>query len=410
MLQLCDFMISFTLFSQRDPMQKLPFNVWLLMCVGALAMSAASVVVFTGGIVGRVLAPSETLATLPLALMIVGTAVAVIPVTMLMQRFGRKVVFIAGAITSILGSLIACYAIIISHFELFCCGTFLLGAGLAYVQQYRFAAMESVSPALMASAAAKVLLGGLAAAVIGPELAMLYKDLFALPFAGSYLALAALYLLATLLLFLYRPNHQQVETDSGAGRTLSEIIQQPVFWVALLSATIGYAVMSFIMTATPMSMHIHDGHSLTDTKWVIQSHIMAMFVPSFFSGWLINRYGAAKMMVTGLLAFALCILIALIDRSLLHYWIALVLLGIGWNFLFVSGTALLPQSYQDNERFKVQALNEFSVFSIQALASLSSGWVLYQFGWQVLLYISLPMLLVVVGAIYFWKRVPRVLA
>jgi MFS family permease len=385
-------------------MQKLPFNVWLLMCVGALAMSAASIVVFTGGIVGSVLAPSETLATLPLALMIVGTAVAVIPVTMLMQRFGRKNVFILGSCTSIVGSLVSTYAITKSHFELFCFGTFLLGTGLAYVQQYRFAAMESVAPDQMASAAAKVLLGGLAAAIIGPELALLSKDMFAQPFAGAYLSLAGLYLFATTLLFLYRPNHIYSEAQTSQGRPLTTIIKQPVFLVALLAATVGYAVMSFIMTATPMSMHIHDGHSLADTKWVIQSHIMAMYIPSFFSGFLISRYGAAKMMMAGVLAFVLCAIIALIDRSLLHYWLALILLGIGWNFLFVSGTSLLPQSYKDNERFKVQALNEFSVFSIQALASLSSGWVLYQFGWETLIYISLPMLLVVVMAIYYWQR------
>lgn len=384
-------------------MQKIPFNVWLLMCVGALTMSAASIVVFTGGIIGSVLAPSETLATLPLALMIVGTAVAVIPVTMLMQRFGRKRVFILGACTSTVGALVASYAITISHFKLFCFGTFLLGAGLAYVQQYRFAAMESVASDQMASAAAKVLLGGLVAAIIGPELALLSKDMFLQPFAGAYFSLALLYVVAIILLFLYRPNHIQSETQSSTGRTLIQIIKQPVFWVALLAATVGYAVMSFIMTATPMSMHIHDGHSLADTKWVIQSHIMAMFLPSFFSGFLIRHFGAAKMMITGLLAFVICIAIALIDRSLLHYWLALILLGIGWNFLFVSGTALLPQSYQDNERFKVQALNEFCVFSIQALASLSSGWVLYQFGWQTLLYVSLPMLLLVVIAIYYWR-------
>lgn len=389
-------------------MPKLPFNVWLLMCVGALAMSAASIVVFTAGIVGSQLAPHETLATLPLALMVVGTAVAVIPVTMLMQHFGRKRIFILGASTSIVGSVVASYAITQHYFSLFCVGSFILGIGLSVVQQYRFAAMESVSPDQMASAAAKVLLGGLAAAIIGPELALLSKDIFAQPFAGAYLSLSVLYIFAAILLCLYRPNHIKSEQKRSSGRTLVEIIQQPVFWVALLAATVGYAVMSFIMTATPMSMHIHEGHSLSDTKWVIQSHIMAMFLPSFFSGFLIRRYGAANMMIVGLLAFALCIIIALVDRSLLHYGLALILLGIGWNLLFVSGTALLPHSYQDNERFKVQALNEFCVFSIQALASLSSGWVLYQFGWQILLYVSLPLLLVVVFAILHWQRASRI--
>tara|TARA_R110001583_G_scaffold11285_1_gene51301 strand:- start:14970 stop:16154 length:1185 start_codon:yes stop_codon:yes gene_type:complete len=391
-------------------MTKLPFNVWLLMCVGALTMSAASIVVFTGGIVGSQLSPSETLATLPLALMIVGTAVAVVPVTLSMKRFGRKRVFITGCYASIIGSLIACYAIILSHFALFCSGTFLIGMGLAVVQQYRFAAMESVSKEQMANATAKVLLGGLAAAIIGPELALISKDLFIQPFAGAYLSLAALYVLAAIVLLFYRPNHIKSEVQASSGRPFSDIIKQPVFWVALLAATIGYALMSFIMTATPMSMHIHDGHSLSDTKWVIQSHIIAMFLPSLFSGFLISRYGIAKIMFAGILAFVLCIAIALVDRSLLNYWLALILLGIGWNFLFVSGTALLPQSYKDNERFKIQAFNEFCVFSVQAIASLSSGWILYQFGWKVLLMISLPLLMVVVVSIIYWQASAKALS
>jgi predicted MFS family arabinose efflux permease len=272
------------------------------------------------------------------------------------------------------------------------------------VQQFRFAAMESVSSDEMANAVAKVLLGGLVAAFIGPELALYNKDLFKVEFVGSFLSLAVLYLLSLLLLTLYQQKQSTKIQASTAGRPLKLIIKQPVFWAAVLSATIGYALMSFIMTATPMSMHIHDGHNLSDTKWVIQSHIMAMFLPSLFSGYLINKFGVKRIMLTGVGIFIACILIALLDRSLLIYWLSLVLLGVGWNFLFVSGTALLPHCYHENERFKVQAVNEGCVFSVQALASLSSGWVLFQFGWENLLWLSLPMLSIVLIAIYYWQK------
>ena len=386
-------------------MKKLPFNVWLLMCVGALSMSASSVVVFTAGLIGSEIAPSSALATLPLAMMIIGTATAVIPVTMMMQRIGRKISFIIGSGISIVGCLLAAFSIVSGLFSLLCLATFVIGVGLAFVQQFRFAAMESVSVDEMANAAAKVLLGGLIAAYIGPELALRSKDMFTTPFAGAYLILACLYFLSMLLLLLYRPNSIVAGKIKLAGRPLTSIMSQPVFWAALLSAAVAYAVMSFIMTATPMSMHMHEGHSLEDTKWVIQSHIMAMYIPSFFSGWLINRFGIAKIMFSGLLAFVLCISIAMIDRSLMNYWLALILLGIGWNFLFVSGTALLPQSYHESERFKAQAVNEFSVFSVQALASLSAGWVLYQFGWETLLLVSLPLLIIVLVAILWWQKI-----
>jgi MFS family permease len=384
--------------------KKLPFNVWLLMCVGALSMSAASFVVITAGLIGSDIAPSSALATLPLAMMIVGTATSVIPVTMMMQRIGRKTSFIIGSGISIVGTLLAAFSIVSGVFSLLCLATFIIGTGLAFVQQFRFAAMESVAPKEMPNAAAKVLLGGLIAAYIGPELALRSKDMFTVPFAGAYVVLACLYFLSMLLLFLYRPNKEVDEKTELSGRPLKSIMSQPVFWAALLSAAIAYAVMSFIMTATPMSMHMQEGHSLEDTKWVIQSHIMAMYIPSFFSGWLINRFGIAKIMFSGLLAFVLCIGIAMIDRSLMNYWLALILLGIGWNFLFVGGTALLPQSYRKNERFKAQAVNEFSVFAVQALASLSSGWVLYQYGWEVLLLVSLPLLITASVAILWWKN------
>ncbi|RKF21575.1 MFS transporter [Alginatibacterium sediminis] len=373
----------------------MPFNVWLLMLCAACAMSAAPLVVFSGGIVGNALAPSSALASLPIASMVVGTAIAVIPVSLLMGVIGRKLAFMLGSGISIAGSLLTAFGINQQNFWWFCAGTFLLGAGLAFVQQYRFAAMESVSPPQMPTAASTVLLGGLIAAVIGPELALRSKDSFETEFVGPFLWLALIYAFCIALLFLFRETKSKKVHQKTEGRALIQIAKQPVFLLAVSSAAIGYAVMSFIMTATPMSMHIHSGHSLEDTKWVIQSHIMAMFIPSFFSGRLISKFGPERVIVAGLIAFAMCILIAVIDRSLLHYWFALILLGVGWNFLFVAGTSLLPQSYQIGEASKAQAANEFIVFGLQALASLSAGWILFSYGWQTLLLVSIPLLLLV---------------
>jgi len=385
-------------------MKTLPFNVWLLMIIGSIAMTAAPMVVFTGGFIGAALAPSSTLATLPVAMMVVGTAVAVVPVTFLMQRIGRKRAFLLGSFISSGGALLSAFSVAEHHFWLFCCGILLLGAGLAFVQQYRFAAMESVEPDKMASAAARVLLGGLIAAYVGPEISLGSKDLFTTPYVGGFVILAGLYISCSILILFYKPKLIMASEHQGTGRDMLSIATQPVFWAAILSAAVGYAMMSFVMTATPMSMHMDMGHSLENTKWVIQSHIMAMFIPSFFSGWLIGRFGTSNVMLAGVLAFVLCIIIAFVDQALMNYWLALILLGVGWNFLFVGGTSLLPHSYREGEQFKAQAFNEFCVFGFQAVASLSSGWVLYTFGWHALLVICVPLLFIVLSAIYCWKR------
>lgn len=374
------------------------------MLAGAIAMSAAPMVVFTGGLIGTTLAPTSSMATLPVALMVVGTAVAVMPVAFLMQRLGRKYGFVLGSLIGVVGALLSAYAIKQQHFWFFCGGVFLLGVGLAFVQQYRFAAMESVDPDKMASAAARVLLGGLIAAYVGPEVALRSKDLFVTPYVGGFVILAGFYVCSSLMLLLYKPSVAVAFEHRDDGRPMVQIIAQPLFWVAVFAAAIGYAMMSFVMTATPISMHMEVGHSLADTKWVIQSHIMAMFIPSFFSGWLISRFGADKVILVGVFAFALCVVIAFLDQAIMNYWFSLVLLGVGWNFLFVGGTSILPQCYRQGEQYKVQALNEFVVFGSQAVASLSSGWVLHSYGWNALLIICVPSLLVVLLAVARWKR------
>jgi MFS family permease len=207
------------------------------------------------------------------------------------------------------------------------------------------------------------------------------------------------------LLFYHPADTPQAKNTTNmtiTERPLKVIMRSPVFWVAVLAAAIGYAVMSYIMTATPVSMHVMEGHSLGETKWVIQSHIFAMFLPSLFSGRLIDRFGASRLMIAGLFLYGICIVIALSGQQVLHYWGGLVLLGLGWNFLFVSGTVLLPQSYEPEERFKVQGFNDFFVFALQAVASLSSGAIIYKFGWDKLVLLALPFLLLQLLAMYIW--------
>ncbi len=383
-------------------MLKLPRNVIVLTIAQSLMMTVSTVVVFVGGLVGTQLAPNEKLATLPTASIVIGTALTIVPVTLLMKKLGRKQVFLLNSIFSILVTLLVSYAIYIGAFYLFCASVFLFGITVSTVMQFRFAAIESVAVEQIPKAASTVLLGGIAAAFIGPEIAVFGKTLFEIEFVGSFLLLAALFLLAFFILLLFNNPESHQDISNIPQRTLKEISKQSVFWIAILSAAIGYAVMSFIMTATPVSMHIMDGHTLQDTKWVIQSHILAMFVPSIFTAYIIKRLGIVKMLMTGLIAYLICIAIAFAGHELVNYWVSLILLGIGWNFLFIGGTTLLPQSYRPEERFKVQALNEFIVFGVQAVAALSAGWFVFALGWEQMLLYTIPIVVFLMTVIGRW--------
>ncbi len=275
-------------------MNNLPRNVWILTISQALLLSVSSLVVFVGGLVGTKLAPLENLATLPVASIVVGTAFTIPPVTLLMNTIGRRKSFFVIGIFSIFAALLAAYAITISHFYLFCLSTFLLGAMYSCVMQFRFAAMESVPEKLIPTAASMVLVGGIAAAFLGPEIAMLGKDILSMEFAGSFILLTVLFVVGLTFLFWFKNPLARETSKEDHQRPLKEILLQRIFWVALLSATIGYAVMSFIMTATPVSMHVMDGHSLGHTKWVIQSHIVAMFLPSLIAAWIYQKAGGIK--------------------------------------------------------------------------------------------------------------------
>ena len=380
----------------------LPTNVWLLTTAQALILSVSSMVVFVGGLVGAKLAPVENLATLPVASVVVGTAITIPPVTLLMNTIGRRRSFFIIGIYSVLVAFLAAYSIVISNFYLFVFSTFLFGATYSCVMQFRFASMESVSEDLVPKAASMVLVGGIAAAFLGPEIAVFGKDLLGVEFAGSFILLAGLFVIAMLFLLGFRNPVIKEEKSAAPQRPLKTIMQQRIFWVALLAATIGYAVMSFIMTATPVHMHVMEGHTLEHTKWVIQSHIIAMFLPSLITAWIIKKLGIPLMMLIGLVAYVACIGIAFAGQHLLNYWVSLVLLGIGWNFLFIGGTTLLPQAYKSSERFKVQAVNDFVIFGTQAVASLSAGWFIFALGWKTLLLMNLPFVLFLGFVILKW--------
>ena len=366
----------------------MPANVWLLTLIQALAMSAGTMLVLAGGVLGAQLTPDPKWSTLPLAMSIVGTACGVVPITRLMQHFGRKPVFITATIFGALVTLFAAASIANSSFWGLVLCAFLLGMVMSAIQQIRFAAMESVSVELIPKAASTVLLGGLVAAILGPELVIFGQLITNQPFVGGFYLTAALLVLCSLLFTQINNTHVVTAKSADTGRKLSVIAGQPVFILAVSASVVGYALMSFIMTATPVHMHVHEAYSLQDTKWVIQSHIFAMFFPSLFSGWLISKLGTSKIIYLGLSSYVATILIALTGSEWLNYWSALVLLGIGWNFLFVGGTVLLAQSYHPAERFKVQGLNEFLVFGCQATAALSAGVFLNLIEWRGLLLAS----------------------
>ena len=368
--------------------------------------SASPMIVLLGGIGGGAIAPSVDLATLPVALMIIGTACATLPASLLMSRCGRRFGFLFATGCCCCAGLIAAYAMTARSFTLFCLATFLVGGYMAFMQQFRFAVAESVPGAKVPKALSVLMLAGIVAAVSGPETA---KRLSYLPgladYAGAFLGMSALLAISFLILLcFYREEANEAGKPPHRPRPLGEIIGQPPVILAVVAAVVGWSTMSLVMTATPVSMHEMDRHSLTDTTRVIQSHILAMYLPSLFSGALVSRFGEVRIIQAGLLLMLACILVGYGNPALTHYLVSLVLLGIGWNFLFLGGTSLLTRSYRPGEGFKVQALNDFSVFTLQALAALGSGVLLAHIGWNGVVLFSLPWLLLLVPVLVIVKK------
>ena len=376
-------------------MASFPRSVWLLVIAYALMHSGGSLMVFIAAIIGAQIAPSSSQATLPIALMIVGVASSTLPLGKLQARFGRKVVFLSFALVAIGCALLAYLSIVLQSFVLFCLSAFGLGFSMSSAHQYRFAVTEHVSTEKIPLVTSILLFGGLLSAFIGPEIALLGQSLLLVEFAGSFLLLAAIFAVCFgLILAITHVDHENISIvdDLPHHNGFKLILQSPLLLLTVISGVVGFFMMSFIMTATPLTMHEHAGHSLPDTKWVIQSHIAAMYLPSLFSGLLIKRFGFNFTLWLGVLLFSICIGISLTDQKLINFWVALVLLGVAWNFFFMTNTTLLSFGHNHEQRFAVQSSNDFVIFSFQALAALSSGWFLYRWQWQGVLGVSFTIL------------------
>ena len=369
----------------------------------SFGQTATPILVLLGGIVGARIAPDPSWATLPLAIMIIGVACATIPASYLMSRFGRKAGFLIGTGVAILAGLVAAWSVHRGLFFVFCLAAFLTGNYAAFMQQFRFAVAESVATEEVPKCLSFLMLAGIVAAIVGPEVGNRFSHTEGLSdYVGSFLGSSLLTAISFFILLFFYRNHAVLGDDTAeSARPLSEIFGQPKLILAMSSAVVGYTIMSLIMTATPVSMHEIDRHSLDQTTWVVQSHILAMYVPSLFSGILITRFGVVRIIEVGFFIMLACVAVGWGDPMLMHYWWSMVLLGIGWNFLFLGGTTLLTQTYRNSERFSVQATNDFLVFGLQALGSLGAGVLLSVYGWNGVMLFSAPWLVVLLIVYFF---------
>jgi len=387
------------------PEPQVPRNAKVLALAQALGGANPAIVISLGGLVGGALAPSPALATLPISVYHIGLALGTVPAGMMMRRHGRRAGYLLGTMFGIVAGLVAAGGVISQAFLLFCLGTLCAGLYGSYVQSYRFAAADGVASEHRARAISWVMVGGLAAAVIGPQTVIWTRDLMpAAPFAASFLAQGALALLAIPVLWRLRgvPAPAGTADAAGAARPLREIVLNPRFAVAVMAGMVSYGLMSFVMTAAPIAM-VDCGHTVGQAALGIQWHVLAMFGPSFFTGGLIQRFGKGRITAAGLLLMAGSSALALSGLDLFHFWGSLVLLGVGWNFGFIGATALITECYRPEERTRVQACNDFLVFGSVALASLSSGGLLQSGGWQTINWIVLPTVAVVL-ALLLWRR------
>jgi len=381
-------------------------NLVLLLFTQLISATGSIVFVTLGGIIGASLSSNPAWSTLPLSMIVIASAVTTMPAAMLMKRIGRRRGFALASCSAVVAVLTAALALRDGSFSIFLLAALLFGINLAFTQQYRYAAAESVETRYVPRAISLVLLGSIGGAMVGPEIVTRGQYVVGMvPYAGSMLVLAALYAVqAVLFLFLGKTRAESSTEPVASGRELRDIVRQPVFVVAVLGGVAGYGLMTLVMTATPLSMKINDGYSLAETAGVIRAHVLAMYIPSLVSGFLIEKLGVVRMMFVGVLAFAATSVVGLQGHAVLHYWWALVLLGVGWNFLYVGATTMLTYTYSIAERYRAQGLNEFLVFGSSATASLLAGTVMHYFGWLRLMLIPFPVLLVVCVALFMVRR------
>jgi MFS family permease len=382
----------------------------LAVCQGLLLVNN-SVLITVNALTGFALAPDKALATLPVTLYFVGSALTTIPFSFMMKRYGRRAGFTLGAGLAMLGSLICAGAVYAANFWLLCLGVLVLGGYFAAGQYYRFAAADAAPADFKATAISLVLAGGILGGFVGPETSKRTIDLLAgHVYAGAYLSLVGFSLLAVLVLRWLRLPGLSESERAAAGRPLAHIARQPAFIVSVICATIAYGVMNLLMTTTPLAM-VACEHPFSDAAFVIQWHIVGMFAPSFVTGMLIRRLGLATILLAGVVLNAACVVVALSGVDVMNFWLAMLLLGVGWNFMFIGATALLTESHTPAERAKVQGVNDAAIFITLVASSLSSGALFTLQGWEAMNRWALPVL-AVAGAAVLWlvwirKRAPK---
>ncbi|HTN63834.1 MAG TPA: MFS transporter [Devosia sp.] len=385
-------------------LQPMHRQVFLLATAQALFQIVSVLVMTIGGLAGSILAPAPEWATAPIATMFLGTALSTVPASMWMARVGRRIGFAAGAGLGAVGGLLAAAGMVTSSLALLCLGTFLAGTYQGFAQFYRFAASEVADDAYRPRAISFVLAGGVVAALLGPLLARWGGDLMQPAYTASFLfASAAAFIAIGVLLFVNVPRSVDTADEKAAARALGTIVRQPAYLVALFSAVTGYGIMILAMTATPLAMMQHQ-HGLAATATVIQLHVLGMFLPSFFTGALIARFGVLRIMFTGIVLLTAHVLFSLSGTGFYSFAAALVLLGVGWNFLYIGGTNLLTRTYSTAEKGKAQATNDFTIFIVGLAASLSAGILQNTIGWQALNLALLPWLALAAAAILWLAK------
>ena len=381
-------------------------NVMLLALCQALFMSCGTLIVASAPLIGVVLAPTPALATVPIGLMFLAVMTFTLPASLLMRRIGRRNGLVLGGISGAVGAGVAAFAIHDQDFFLFAVGMMFIGVFNSFSQYFRFAAADTAEDGFKARAISLVLAGGVVAAFLGPNLARLTRDsVTSVPFVGGFLCVCVLALLCAAVVSRVRIPRPAKEERDGPTRPMWAIVSAPTYLVAVLGATIAYGSMNLVMTSTPLAMHAY-GYDFGSTASVIQWHVVGMFAPSFFTGRLINRFGTLQVMMVGAILLCACVLINLAGVAMINFWIALALLGLGWNFLFIGATTLLTGTYTPAEKAKAQGTNDLMVFSIVAITASSSGAIHASLGWARLNMAVLPALIVVVVAC-LWLMIAR---
>ena len=392
--------------ADRSLVQTSRRDIFLLACCQALLLINSSGLVAMNGLIGFSLAQTKALATFGATTYVLGSALATMPMSLWMERVGRRTGFMTGALINVAGCAIGAYALSIRSFALFCVATGVIGIYNAVGLQYRFAAAEVATAADRAKAISLVLAGGVVGGLIGPQSARVGRDLFATPFLGSFLVLALFALVALAVqsrVHVPRPSHEE---RTATGRPLGQIVRQPSFVVAVLAGALGYGLMNLLMTATPIAMNFC-GHPFAATALVIEWHVVAMYAPGFVTGSLIRRFGTLRIILSGVAVTAIATFVALDGNSIAHFVAALVLVGLGWNFMYTGGTALLTETYAPSEKARTQGLNDFIVFATMGLSSLASGALVTTGGWEVMNRAALPVLGVIAAGVLWLMRQRR---